>query len=66
MNVYRCVEVSIYFKSTLPIAVGEDFWTRVDYESKRKLFFVVFFALNYGFDQYVPGVVRAIESQFVD
>ena len=48
------------------LPLGEDFWTRVDYESKRKLFFVVFFALNYGFEQYVPGVVRAIESQFVD
>ncbi|MDE0555078.1 MAG: aminoglycoside phosphotransferase family protein [Candidatus Poribacteria bacterium] len=48
------------------LLLGEDFWTRVDYESKRKLFFVVFFALNYGFEQYVPGVVRAIESQFVD
>ena len=48
------------------LPLGEDFWTRVDYESKRKLFFVVFFALNYGFEQYVPGVVRAIESLFVD
>ena len=48
------------------LPLGEDFWTRVDYESKRKLFFVVFFALNYGFEKYVPGVVRAIESQFVD
>ena len=48
------------------LPLGEDFWPRVDYESKRKLFFVVFFALNYGFEQYVPGVVRAIESQFVD
>ena len=48
------------------LPLGDDFWTRVDYESKRKLFFVVFFALNYGFEQYVPGVVRAIESQFVD
>lgn len=48
------------------LPLGENFWTRVDYESKRKLFFVVFFALNYGFEEYVPGVVRAIESQFVD
>ena len=48
------------------LPLGNDFWTRVDYESKRKLFFVVFFALNYGFEKYVPGVVRAIESQFLD
>ena len=48
------------------LPLGDDFWTRVDYEPKRKLFFVVFFALNYGFEQYLPGVVRAIESQFVD
>ncbi len=48
------------------LPLGENFWTRVDYESKRKLFFVVFFALNYGFEQYVPGVVRAIESLFVE
>ncbi len=48
------------------LPLGEDFWTRADYESKRKLFFVVFFALNYGFEEYVPGIVRAIESQFMD
>ena len=48
------------------LSLGDDFWTRVDYESKRKLFFVVFFALNYGFEEYVPGIVRAIESQFMD
>ena len=43
---------------------GDDFWTRVDFQSKRKLFFVLFFALNHGFDGHVAGLVRAIESQF--
>lgn len=48
------------------LPLGDDFWTRVDYESKRKLFFVLFFALNHGFEQHVPGVVREIESLFAD
>lgn len=48
------------------LPLGDDFWTRVDYESKRKLFFVVFFALHYGFEKYVPGVVKAVESLFVE
>ena len=48
------------------LPLGEDFWTRVDCQSKRKLFFVLFFALNHGFDEHVPGIVRAIESEFVE
>ena len=48
------------------LPLGDDFWTRVDYESKQKLFFVAFFALNCGFEEYVPGIVRAIESQFAE
>ncbi len=48
------------------LPLGEDFWTRVDYQSKRKLFFVLFFALNHGFDEYVPGLVSAIESRFAE
>ncbi len=46
------------------LPLGDDFWMRVDYESKRKLFFVLFFALNHGFDEHVPGIIRGIESQF--
>ncbi len=46
------------------LPLGNDFWTRVDYESKRKLFFVLFFALNHGFDEHAPDIVLAIESQF--
>ena len=48
------------------LSPGDDFWVRVDYESKRKLFFVFFFALNHGFEQHVPGIVRSIESQFAE
>ncbi len=48
------------------LPLGDDFWVRVDYESKRKLFFVFFFALNHGFEQHVPGIVREIESLFAD
>lgn len=48
------------------LPLGDDFWMRVDYTSKRKLFFVLFFALNHGFEAYVPSVVREIESLFVD
>ena len=46
--------------------LGDAFWSRVDYQSKRKLFFVFFFALNHGFDEHVPDIVSAIDSQFVD
>ncbi|MDE3001583.1 MAG: aminoglycoside phosphotransferase family protein [Gemmatimonadota bacterium] len=46
------------------LPLGDDFWTRVDFHSKRKLFFVLFFALNHGFDEHAPGIVRAIEFQF--
>lgn len=48
------------------LSMGDDFWTRVDYQSKRKLFFVLYFALNHGFDEHVPDLVRAIESQFAE
>ena len=48
------------------LPLGDDFWMRVDYESKRKLFFVLFFALNHGFEAYVPGIVRGIDSQFAE
>ena len=46
------------------LPLGEDFWTRVDFQSKRKLFFVLYFALNHGFDEHVAGLVSAIETQF--
>ncbi len=48
------------------LPLGDDFWTRVDYESKRKPFFVLFFALNYGFEEHVPDLVSAIEAQFAE
>ena len=48
------------------LPLGDDFWARVDYQSKRKLFFVLFFALNHGFEQHLPGIVREIESLFAD
>ena len=48
------------------LPLGDDFWMRVDCESKRKLFSVLFFALNHGFDEYVPGIVGEIESLFAD
>ncbi len=48
------------------LPMGDDFWTRVDYESKRKPFFVLFFALNHGFDEHVPDLVSAIEAQFAE
>ena len=48
------------------LPLGDDFWTRVDYVSKRKLFFVLFFALNHGFEAHVPGIVREIESLFTE
>ena len=44
--------------------IEDNFWARIDYESKRKMFFVVYFALNYGFESYVPRIVRYIENLF--
>ena len=48
------------------LPLGDDFWTRVDFESRRKLFFVLYFALNHGFEKHVPGLVSEIESQFAE
>ena len=47
---------------TLP--VGEEFWVRVDYEAKRKLVFVVYFALEQGFDLSIPMLVQEIDKLF--
>lgn len=46
--------------------IGRHFWARIDYESKRKLFFVVYFALNNGFEHHIPGIVSYIEDLFQD
>ena len=44
--------------------LGEHFWLRVDYESKRKLFFVTYFALNYGFEDNISDMISVIEAMF--
>ena len=41
-----------------------NFWLRIDYESKRKLFFVVYFAQNYGYKKDVPQILQYIEKLF--
>ena len=46
--------------------IGSHFGTRIDYESKRKPFFVVYFALNNGFERHIPGIVSYIEDLFQD
>jgi len=45
-------------------AVDEDFWLRIDYHSKRKLFFVTYFALNYGYEDSVSDLIKLIEKMF--
>ena len=44
--------------------IEENFWTRIEYESKRKMFFVVYFAKNYGFEDDVPQILQYIEKLF--
>ena len=45
-------------------SVEGNFWERIEYEALRKPFFVVYFALNYGFEQHVPGIIAYIEELF--
>ena len=44
--------------------IEANFWTRIEYESKRKLFFVVYFALKNGFENDVPNIIKYIETLF--
>ena len=44
--------------------IEENFWTRIEYESKRKMLFVVYFAKNYGFESDVPDILQYIEELF--
>ncbi|MBV7333786.1 hypothetical protein KFU94_37250 [Chloroflexi bacterium TSY] len=42
--------------------VERNFFARIDFEARRKLFFVVYFALKYGFDDHVPDIIEMIET----
>ena len=44
--------------------IEANFGTRIEYEAKRKLFFVVYFALNNGFESDVPNIIKYIETLF--
>ena len=44
--------------------IESNFWLRIDYESKRKLFFVAYFAKNYGYENDVPQILQYIEKLF--
>ena len=44
--------------------IEANFWTRIEYEARRKLFFVVYFALNNGFESDVPNIIKYIETLF--
>ena len=44
--------------------IEDNFWARIDYKSKRKMFFLVYFALNYGFENDVPRIIQYIEQLF--
>ena len=46
--------------------VESNFWPRIEFQSKRKLFFIAFFAQNYGFQEHLPWVINQIEEQFTD
>ena len=45
-------------------SIGDNFWLRVDYASKRKLFFVSYFAMHYGYESDLPDLVKVIEAMF--
>lgn len=44
--------------------IENNFWTRIEYQSKRKLLFVVYFALNNGFEKDIPNILQYIETLF--
>ncbi len=44
--------------------IETNFWTRIEYESKRKMFFVVYFAMNYGFESHISNILQSIEKLF--
>ena len=45
-------------------SIESNFWTRIEYESKRKMFFVVYFARSYGFESHVTNLLQYIEKLF--
>ncbi len=45
-------------------SVEDNFWTRIEYESKRKMFLMVYFAHNYGFESEIPHILQYIEELF--
>ena len=45
-------------------STGDNFIKRVEFQGVRKLFFVVYFALNNGYDDSIPSVIKAIEDWF--
>ena len=45
-------------------SIEANFWTRIEYESKRKMFFVVYFAKNHGFEDDVPQILQYIDQLF--
>ena len=46
--------------------IESNFWARIEYESKRKMFFVIYFALNHGFATQIPTILEYIEKLFQD
>lgn len=46
------------------LPIDDDFMLRVDYQSKRKLFFVCYFAKYYGYEADIPQIVKVIETIF--
>lgn len=52
--------VLTYYRGDLGTQLEE----RFEFHCKRKLFFVVYFALNYGFEESIPGIIDTIETQF--
>lgn len=46
--------------------VADNFWARIEFEAKRKIFFVLYFALHHGYEAEAPNIVRTIETLFQD
>ena len=46
--------------------IESNFWPRIEFHRKRKLFFIAYFAQNYGFQKQLPWVVDRIEKEFIE
>lgn len=44
--------------------IENNFWARIEFQANRKLFFVIYFAQNYGFQEHIPSIIHMIKKRF--